>query len=114
MGISESDVETDLATIASGRADVLADPSAGAAAEAALGQRTAALVRLAALAALDAPPASYGRQVNEAIEAGVTPCDLLALIRAIAPEIGTAKAIAAAPEIMLALGLRIPGVTELG
>ncbi len=51
----------------------------------------------------------YGRQVAAALDAGVTPRELLALLRTVAPQIGEAKAIAAAPEIMLGLGLQLPG-----
>jgi 4-carboxymuconolactone decarboxylase len=74
--------------------------------------RTAALVRIATLIALDAPPASYGRQVTMAIEAGATSEDILAVLRTVAPQVGTARVIAAAPELMLALGMTLPGGDE--
>lgn len=70
--------------------------------------RTAALVRIATLIALDAPPASYGRQVTMAIEAGATSEDILAVLRTVAPQVGIARVIAAAPELMLALGMTLP------
>jgi 4-carboxymuconolactone decarboxylase len=70
---------------------------------------TTALVRIATLIALDAPPASYGRQVTSALEAGASAEDILGVLRAVAPQVGTARVVAAAPELMLALGLPLPG-----
>jgi alkylhydroperoxidase/carboxymuconolactone decarboxylase family protein YurZ len=73
-----------------------------------LDARSFALVKLAALIALDAPPASYLWQVAAALEAGVTPADLIGVLFAIAPQVGGPKVVAAAPEIMVALGLSLP------
>jgi 4-carboxymuconolactone decarboxylase len=73
-----------------------------------LDPRTFGLVKIAALIALDAPPASYAWQVADALEAGATPEDILGVLRAVAPQVGGPRAIAAAPEIMLALGLSLP------
>ena len=73
-----------------------------------LDRRSYALVKLAALIALDAPPASYLWQVGNAIEAGVTPEDLIGVLIAIAPQVGGPKIVAAAPELMVALGLSLP------
>ncbi len=74
-----------------------------------LDARTFALVKIAALIALDAPPASYMWQVANALADGATPEDILGVLRAIAPQIGLPKVVAAAPEIMVALGLSLPG-----
>jgi 4-carboxymuconolactone decarboxylase len=73
-----------------------------------LDPRSFALVKVAALMALDAPPASYLWQVGTALDAGVTPEDLIGVLRAIAPQIGGPKVVAAAPELMVALGLSLP------
>jgi alkylhydroperoxidase/carboxymuconolactone decarboxylase family protein YurZ len=73
-----------------------------------LDARTFALVKIAALVALDAPPASYAWQVGNALAEGVTPEEILGVLRAVAPQVGGPKVIAAAPEIMLALGLDLP------
>ena len=73
-----------------------------------LDPRAYALVKLAALIALDAPPASYLWQVGNAVEAGVTPEDLIGVLIAIAPQVGGPKIVAAAPELMIALGLSLP------
>jgi 4-carboxymuconolactone decarboxylase len=72
-----------------------------------LDARTFALVKLAALIALDAPPASYAWQIANAIEEGVTAEDFLGVLKAIAPQVGGPRVVAAAPEIMLAMGLAI-------
>jgi alkylhydroperoxidase/carboxymuconolactone decarboxylase family protein YurZ len=73
---------------------------------------TFALVKIAALIALDAPPASYTWQIANALEDGVTPEDILGVLLAVAPQVGGPKVIAAAPEIMLALGLSLPEGVE--
>jgi alkylhydroperoxidase/carboxymuconolactone decarboxylase family protein YurZ len=73
-----------------------------------LDERTFALVKIASLIALDAPPASYAWQVANAVEAGVSPEDIIGVLRAVAPQVGGPRVIAAAPEIMLALGLALP------
>ncbi|HTT53641.1 MAG TPA: carboxymuconolactone decarboxylase family protein [Streptosporangiaceae bacterium] len=73
-----------------------------------LDDRAYALVKLAALIALDAPPASYLWQVSNALDAGATPADLVGVLIAIAPQVGGPKIVAAAPELMIALGLSLP------
>lgn len=73
-----------------------------------LDPRTFSLVKIAALVALDAPPASYAWQVGNALDEGATPEDVLGVLRAIAPQVGGPRVVAAAPEIMLALGLGLP------
>ena len=73
-----------------------------------LDARSYALVKLAAIMALDATPASYLWQVANALEAGATPEDLIGVMIAIAPQIGGPKLVAAAPELMVALGLSLP------
>lgn len=73
-----------------------------------LDPRTFALVKIAALIALDAPPASYLWQVGNAIDAGATPEELMGVLRAVAPQVGLPRIVAAAPELMVALGLALP------
>ena len=79
-----------------------------------LDARTFALVKIAALIALDAPPASYAWQVTNALSQGATPEDILAVLRAVAPQVGGPRVVAAAPEIMVALGLALPENSDLG
>jgi alkylhydroperoxidase/carboxymuconolactone decarboxylase family protein YurZ len=73
-----------------------------------LDERTSSLVKVAVLIALDAPPASYAWQIAKAVEAGASAEDFLDVLRAVASQVGGPKVIAAAPEIMLALGLPLP------
>jgi alkylhydroperoxidase/carboxymuconolactone decarboxylase family protein YurZ len=77
-----------------------------------LDARTFALVKIAALIALDAPPASYAWQITNALEDGATAEDILGVLRAVAPQVGGPKVVAAAPEVMLALGLELPDHPE--
>ena len=74
--------------------------------------RTYSLAKIAALIALDAPPASYAWQVANALDAGASPEDIVGVLRAVAPQVGGPRVMAAAPEIMLALGLALPEVAE--
>jgi len=93
-----------LAGISAGRVDALAEPlGAGS-----LDERTVALVKIAALIALDAPPASYAWQVASAVEAGVSGDDILGVLLAVVPQVGGPRTVAAGAEIMLALGLSLP------
>jgi alkylhydroperoxidase/carboxymuconolactone decarboxylase family protein YurZ len=59
-----------------------------------LDARTFALVKIAVLIALDAPPASYAWQVGNALADGVTPEDILGVLRAVAPQVGGPKVVA--------------------
>jgi len=100
-----------LAALAQGDPDLLAaglEVRAEWKARSGLDARGYALVKLAALIALDAPPASYFWQVSNALEAGATPEDLIGVLIAIAPQVGGPKLVAAAPELMVALGLSLP------
>jgi alkylhydroperoxidase/carboxymuconolactone decarboxylase family protein YurZ len=74
--------------------------------------RVVALVRLAALFALDGPPASYADQVASAIEAGADAGEIAGVLLAVAPQIGTARVVAAAPELILGLGMDLPELAE--
>jgi alkylhydroperoxidase/carboxymuconolactone decarboxylase family protein YurZ len=112
MAVVGAETHQTLSGISSGSTDVL---------EAALGLREAdlkfsgldprafALVKIAALIALDAPPASYAWQIGNALEDGVTPEDIVGVLRAVAPQVGGPRTVAAAAEIMVSLGLPLEG-----
>ena len=72
-----------------------------------LDPRTHALVRLAALVAIDAPPASFVWNVEIGLESGVKPEEMIGVLVALAPTVGFARIVAAAPELALALGIDI-------
>jgi len=106
-----------LAALASGDSAVLADAMGlreQMRSDSSLDARTFSLVKIAALVALDAPPASYLWQVSAALQAGAEPKEILGVLTAIAPQAGLTKVVAAAPEIMLALGLELPGEEAAG
>jgi 4-carboxymuconolactone decarboxylase len=82
-------------------------------ADSSLEPKTFALVKIAALVALDAPPASYLFQVQAALDVGATPREILGVLTAVAPQTGMTRVVSAAPEIMLALGLELPTGSDL-
>jgi 4-carboxymuconolactone decarboxylase len=49
-------------------------------------------------------------QVGVALESGVTPEEILGVLIALAPTVGMARVVAAAPEIALALGMELEGL----
>ena len=65
------------------------------------------MIRIAALAAVDAPPISYLAHVGPALESGVTIEDVQNVLVAVAPIIGTARTMSAAANITEALGFAI-------
>jgi alkylhydroperoxidase/carboxymuconolactone decarboxylase family protein YurZ len=70
------------------------------------------LVRLAALAAVDAPALSYLVHIGPALESGVTLERAQAVLTAVAPVIGTARTVSAALKIAEALGYAIAVAEE--
>jgi 4-carboxymuconolactone decarboxylase len=69
-----------------------------------LDPRTRALVRLAALVALGADPASYQWAVADALAAGACDDQVLGVLVTLAPVVGRVRVGAAAPEVALAIG----------
>ncbi|MDN4644175.1 carboxymuconolactone decarboxylase [Arthrobacter sp. PsM3] len=65
------------------------------------------MIRIAALAAVDARPISYLAHVGPSIESGVTAKDVQNVLVAVAPIIGTARTMSAAINISEALGFAI-------
>jgi alkylhydroperoxidase/carboxymuconolactone decarboxylase family protein YurZ len=72
-----------------------------------LDARSLMLVRLAALAAVDAPTQSYLMHVGPAVDAGLTADDAEDVLVAVAPIVGTPRAVAAARKISEALEVAI-------
>ena len=73
--------------------------------ESGLDPETFMLVRMAALATLDAAPASWLMNIEASGEAGLDPETILGTLIAIAPVIGTARIVSAAANIMKAFEL---------
>ena len=70
----------------------------------ALGVRTSAFVRLAALIASDAEPPAYQREVRDAINAGASSEEITAVLTALTRVVGSALVMSAAPKLAMALG----------
>ena len=73
--------------------------------ESGLDTQTFMLVRMAALATLDAAPASWLMNIAVSGEAGLEPELILGMLTAIAPVIGTARVVSAAGHILKGLAL---------
>lgn len=87
--------------------DTLAAMTAVSIEECDLEPRELMLARIAALAAVGAPPASYLLNAGTAADVGITLEDVQAILIAVAPVIGTARVMAAAGNITRALGFAI-------
>ena len=87
--------------------DTLADMTAASLARSSLDARELMLVRIAALIAVDAPPASYLANAGVAQQSGVTADDLQGVMIGIAPVVGAPRVVSAAGKILRALGLAI-------
>jgi alkylhydroperoxidase/carboxymuconolactone decarboxylase family protein YurZ len=68
---------------------------------------TLMLVRIAALVAVDAPPASYLLNLGAAGEAGADEEQVRGVLTAVAPIVGTARVATAASRMVQALGLAL-------
>ena len=87
--------------------DTLADINMASIEHSNLMPRELMLARLAALVAVDAPPASYLANAGAAADSGITEQDVQDIMIAIAPLVGTAKVVAAGGNLMRALGFAI-------
>ena len=87
--------------------DTLTDIIAASLEHNTLPPRELMLVRIAALIAVDAPPASYLANAGPASDSGVTGEDIQAVMIGIAPVVGTPKIVSSAGKILRALGLEI-------
>ena len=92
--------------------DTIAAMTAVSVAECELSPDALLLVRLAALAAVDAQPVSYLLHIGPAAEAGITIEDAQNVLVAVAPIIGTARVMSAAINIAEALEMAIAVVEE--
>ena len=111
MAAVTQETQDSLAGISIGNPDVLetaVELREDLRAQTGLDARTFALAKIAALIALDAPPASYAWQVPNALAGGATADDILGVLKAVAPQVGGPRVVAAAPEIKVALGLSLP------
>ena len=87
--------------------DLLASMTADSLEASSLDPETLALVRIAALAAVGAPPVSYGLNLAAAGDIGIDPEQVRGVLAAIAPIVGTARVAAATGNIVKALAVAI-------
>ena len=87
--------------------DTLADITAASLEHNSLSPRELMLVKVAALIAVDAPPASYLLNAEAAADSGVTADDIQAVMIGVAPVVGTARVVSAGGKILRALGFAI-------
>jgi alkylhydroperoxidase/carboxymuconolactone decarboxylase family protein YurZ len=87
--------------------DLLATMTAESIEASSLDPQTLMLVRMAALVAVDAPPASYLLNLGPAAEAGVDEEQIRGVLTAIAPIVGTSRVASATGKLVRALAVRI-------
>ena len=87
--------------------DLLATMTAASVEQSELDPRSLMLVRLAALAAVDAPPVSYLMNLTVAGDVGVDAKDVQQVLIGIAPVVGTARVASAGGKIARALGIAV-------
>jgi alkylhydroperoxidase/carboxymuconolactone decarboxylase family protein YurZ len=93
--------------------DTMAEMTAASLLNCNLDPRELMLVRIAALAAVGAPPASYLLNAETAVEVGITLEDVQGLLVAVAPLIGTPRVVLAAGNVARALGFALEVMDEL-
>ena len=77
-----------------------------------LDQKTHALVCLGAALAIDAAPSSYQSTIELALAAGASVDEIVGTLLAVAPTVGLARVVSAAPELALALGYDLDSAFE--
>jgi 4-carboxymuconolactone decarboxylase len=87
--------------------DLLAGMTAESIETSSLASRELMLARIAALVAVDAPPASYLMNLGAADELGLEAEDVQGVLAAVAPIVGTARVVAASGNIVRALGFAL-------
>jgi alkylhydroperoxidase/carboxymuconolactone decarboxylase family protein YurZ len=87
--------------------DLLARMTADSLKVSELDPETLMLVRIAALVAVDAPPASYLLNLGAASEIGITADQVRGVLAAVAPIVGTTRVVSATGKIARALGIAL-------
>lgn len=95
--------------------DLLAEMTAASVAASSLDADTLALVRVAALVAVDAPAVSYLLNLGAAADLGIDGEQVRGVLAAVAPIVGTARVASATGKIVddLDIGIEIAELTEL-
>jgi 4-carboxymuconolactone decarboxylase len=83
--------------------------------ESGLDEKTHALVRIAGLIAIDATPPSYMCSVESALAHGASHEEIVGVLIAVLPAVGSGRVVSAAPRLSLALGYDVgAGLEEFG
>jgi alkylhydroperoxidase/carboxymuconolactone decarboxylase family protein YurZ len=88
-------------------ADTLAMMTAASVENSTLSGRELMLARIAALVAVDAPPASYVMNAGAAMDVGVTLEDVQGVLVAVAPIVGTTRVLSASANLATGIGFVI-------
>jgi 4-carboxymuconolactone decarboxylase len=75
--------------------------------------RSHALLRIAALIAVDAAPPCYMSAVEAGLDAGASYNEIVGTLIAVLPIVGVARVVSAAPKLGLALGYDVSAALEL-
>ena len=84
----------------------------GSLAESTLESKARSLVRIAALAAIDATTPSYLEAVDSAREGGASDDEIVGVLIAIIPAVGVPRVVSAAPKLALAIGYDVGAALE--
>jgi 4-carboxymuconolactone decarboxylase len=87
--------------------DLLAEMTAASVAASSLDAETLALVRVAALVAMDAPAVSYLLNLGAAAELGIDGDQVRGVLAAVAPIVGTARVASATGKIVDAIAVEL-------
>jgi alkylhydroperoxidase/carboxymuconolactone decarboxylase family protein YurZ len=77
-----------------------------------LDPKALALTRLAALVAVGGDESSFGAQADAAVSAGASPAEIVEVLVAVVRVVGLPRAVAAAPNLAMALGYDIEDALE--
>jgi len=77
-----------------------------------LGAHARSLVRLGVLVALDGPESAFDHTVAQALASGATAAEIVDVLSAAAPLVGSAHVVAAAPRVARALGYDVDAALE--
>jgi alkylhydroperoxidase/carboxymuconolactone decarboxylase family protein YurZ len=97
-----------LEEVMGGREATVGDPPGNC-----LDPTTRALVRVAALVALDGPGSAFDGAVTSALAAGASADDIVDALIAVGPTVGSALLVSAAPKVAMALGYDVGADLEL-
>jgi 4-carboxymuconolactone decarboxylase len=91
---------------------VMMDAMAACSVPIGLDPKVCALARIAALIAIDSSVSSYHWAIDDAIANGATESEIVGVLHTVAPVVGLARVVAAAPGLALSLGYDVEQALE--